>query len=202
MHFTRDPIIETIITPREGHRLVIRHISQTGHEEFVVDMLEVISLGNASFFRSLDKPKPFIVPVAEYEVLEVREQRMVLKAPVAIQKGIKIAGGHKEPVKEIKKEEKEEIAEKEESTLEPRSSRRNRRSRKRGQESEKVEAAEVVEETKETAPVVEKPTLIPPPPLLISETMSRYKGMSAIEELAFEDDLESVSQDTDDAFLS
>ena len=40
MDFTREPVIETIITPRDGFRLVIRKSCQAG-EEFVVDAVEV-----------------------------------------------------------------------------------------------------------------------------------------------------------------
>jgi hypothetical protein len=78
--FTREPIIETIITPREGHRLVIRSSKSMGQEEHFVEAVEVVSFGNAFFFRSTERPKPFLVPVADYEILEVREQRLVLKA--------------------------------------------------------------------------------------------------------------------------
>lgn len=82
MDFTREPIIETVITPREGHRLVVRSSKSAGQEEHFVDALEVVSFGNALFFRCIERPKPFIVPVADYEVLEVREPRIVLKTPV------------------------------------------------------------------------------------------------------------------------
>lgn len=81
MDFTREPIIETVITPREGYRLVVRSSKGAGSEEHFVDALEVVSFGSGIFFRSLERPKPFIVPVADYEVLEVREPRMVLKTP-------------------------------------------------------------------------------------------------------------------------
>lgn len=81
MDFTREPIIETVITPREGYRLVVRSSKGAGSEEHFVDALEVVSFGSGVFFRSMERPKPFIVPVADYEVLEVREPRMVLKTP-------------------------------------------------------------------------------------------------------------------------
>lgn len=80
MDFTREPIIETVITPREGYRLVVRSSKSAGQEEHFVDALEIVSFGQALFFRSLERPKPFVVPVSDYEVLEVREPRMVLKA--------------------------------------------------------------------------------------------------------------------------
>jgi hypothetical protein len=91
--FTREPIIETIITPREGYRLVVRSSKNMGQEEHFVDAIEVVSFGSAFFFRSLERPKPFVVPVADYEVLEVREPRMVLKTTPVSGGSVKIGGG-------------------------------------------------------------------------------------------------------------
>lgn len=81
MDFTREPIVETVVTPREGHRLVVRSSKNVGQEEYFVEAVEIVSFGKAQFFRSQERPKPFLVPVTDYEVLEVREQRVVLKAP-------------------------------------------------------------------------------------------------------------------------
>lgn len=92
MDFTREPIIETIITPKEGCKLVIRSSKSTGQEEYFVDAVEIIAFGHALFFRSLERPKAFLVPVSDYEVLEVREARMVLKN-VGLDRSIKIGGG-------------------------------------------------------------------------------------------------------------
>lgn len=92
MDFTREPIIQTIITPKEGCKLVIRSSKNAGQEEYFVDAVEVVSFGHASFFRSLERPKPFLVPISDYEIVEVREARMVLKN-VGIDRSIKIGGG-------------------------------------------------------------------------------------------------------------
>ena len=98
MDFTREPIIETVITPREGCKLVIRSSKSTGQEEYFVDAVEVVSFGNSFFFRSLERPKAFLVPVSDYEILEVRETRMVLKN-VGLDRAIKIAGGREGPMR-------------------------------------------------------------------------------------------------------
>ncbi|KAF3361538.1 hypothetical protein PHSC3_001914 [Chlamydiales bacterium STE3] len=106
MDFTREPIIETVITPKEGCKLVIRSSKTVGQEEYFVDAVEVVSFGSAIFFRSLERPKSFIVPVSDYEVLEVREARIVLKN-VGLDRSIKIGGGRdsiSKPVKEIAEE--------------------------------------------------------------------------------------------------
>lgn len=92
MDFTREPIIETIITPKEGCKLVVRSSKNAGQEEYFVDAVEVVAFGQAFFFRSLERPKPFLVPIVDYEILEVREARMVLKN-VGIDRSIKIGGG-------------------------------------------------------------------------------------------------------------
>jgi hypothetical protein len=92
VNFTREPIIETIITPRDGCRLVIRSSRHESQEEFTVDAVEVVSFGHALFFRSLEKPRPFLVPVGDYEVVEVKESRVVLKN-AQFERTIKIGGG-------------------------------------------------------------------------------------------------------------
>ena len=80
MDFTREPIVETVITPRDGYKLVVRSSKNHGHEEFMVDALEVVSFGSTCFFRSLERPKVFIVPASDYEIFELRESRLPLKA--------------------------------------------------------------------------------------------------------------------------
>lgn len=110
MDFTREPIIETIITPKEGYKLVIRSSKSAGQEEYFVDAVEIVAFGNALFFRSLERPKPFLVPVSDYEVLEVREARMVLKN-VGLDRSIKIGGGKEANLKASKEEEKIESTE-------------------------------------------------------------------------------------------
>ncbi|MBX9744672.1 MAG: hypothetical protein K2X08_05615, partial [Chlamydiales bacterium] len=79
MNFTREPIIETVITPRDGCKLVIRSSKGNGQEDYFVDAVEVVSFGHSFFFRSLERPKSFLVPMSDYEVLELKETRMVLK---------------------------------------------------------------------------------------------------------------------------
>lgn len=97
--FTREPIIETVITPKEGYRLVVRSSKSIGQEEFFVEAVEVVSFGSALFFRSTEKPKAFLVPTSDYEVLEVREARMALKH-IGISRSIKIGGGKEPPSKQ------------------------------------------------------------------------------------------------------
>jgi len=90
--FTREPIIETVITPKDGCTLVVRSSKNSGQEEYFVDAVEVVTFGNYSFFRSRERPKTFLVPVSDYELLEVRETRLVLKN-VGFDRSIKIGGG-------------------------------------------------------------------------------------------------------------
>ena len=92
MNFTREPIIETVITPWEGCKLVVRSSKGNGQEDYYVDAVEVVSFGHSFFFRSLERPKSFLVPVSDYEILELRETRMVLKS-VSSERSIKIGGG-------------------------------------------------------------------------------------------------------------
>lgn len=108
MDFTREPIIETVITPKEGCKLVVRSSKGTGQEEYFVDAVEVVSFGNSFFFRSLERPKSFLVPATDYEILEVREARMVLKN-VGLERSIKIGGGREASSKAAKETVHEKI---------------------------------------------------------------------------------------------
>ncbi|EPP36522.1 hypothetical protein BOKEGFJH_00891 [Chlamydia avium] len=98
MYFTRDPVIETVITSREGYKLSVRNTKHLSQDPFIVEAVEVISLGNTCFFRNCDHSKPFIVPAADYEVMEIRDTKINLKA-VGLDRGIKIAGGREALIK-------------------------------------------------------------------------------------------------------
>lgn len=208
MIFTREPIIETILSPRDGCKLCIRNSKIPGAEELFVDAVEVVSFGHAFFFRSQERPKPFLVPVSDYEVFEVKETRVVLKN-ITHERNIKISGGREaftKPPKEISQPQSQpqiEIEEKEgEEDREPmveivsdakadkkRDRRRNRRKRMAEERREAIEKPleeEVVgEEGEKTAPTEVKVSsamfanLLPPPPVLISETLGRLREKEA-----------------------
>ena len=91
MNFTREPITETIITPKEGCKLIIRN-TKGGSSEYNVDAVEVVNFGTALFFRSLERPKSFLLPVSDFEVVETKETRVAIKA-AQIEKSVKISGG-------------------------------------------------------------------------------------------------------------
>ena len=135
MNFTREPLVETVITPKEGYKLVVRSSKGGEQDDFFVDAVEVISFGNACFFRSLEKPKCFLVPVSDYEILEVRESRMVLKTS-GTERGIKIGGGRETSLKLPKEEtpiqEIEATAIVEQRAEKRRERRRSRKRRKGG----------------------------------------------------------------------
>lgn len=185
MNFTREPIIETIISPKEGYKIVVRNSKAEGKEEYIVEAVEVVSFGSSFFFRSVDKAKAFLVPVSDYEIIETKEARMVLKnAP--IDRSIKI-GSKKEPKREEAPVEEEEVAiagpaPQEGDTMRG-DKRRDRRKSKRRREAAAREKGEerpqAAAPQKSDEPIMSSSmmgTLIPPPPNLISETMSRYKA--------------------------
>ncbi len=181
VNFTREPLIETVITSKDGYKLALRNSKGGGQEEFFVDAIEVISFGNTSFYRSMEKPKSFLVPVSDYEILEARETRMVLKS-ASVDRGIKIGGGRETAMKASREEKDGETASKseaDETTKEPKVDKRRerRRTRKRRTKDDTELEQETADEASSAEPVKqsEKPTLIPPPSTLISETISRYK---------------------------
>lgn len=83
MDFTREPIIETIIAPRDGCSLIIRNTKGGNYEDYIVDSVEVVCFGKSYFFRSSERSKSFLLPVSDYEVLETRDTMPSLKIPGA-----------------------------------------------------------------------------------------------------------------------
>lgn len=188
MHYTREPIIETIITPREGYKLAVRSSRPGGQEEYLVEALEVVSFNTALFFRSVERPKCFLLPVTDYEVVEVRETRMVLKHASPEEKSVRATPSKPAPA----------VLETEEEKGEKRNRRRRGRRRSGGElpgeEGEPANAEESAFEREEELPSSEPPkpkqargedwvvpSLLPPPPQLISETIDRYKSAMSVE---------------------
>jgi hypothetical protein len=197
VNFTREPIIETVITPREGCKLVVRSSKGINQEDYFVDAVEVVSFGQSIFFRSQERPKSFLVPVSDYEILELKETRMVLKN-VSSERSIKIGGGRENPVRSQPREpaEAENISETENAPpvqdRDKKQGDRRRSRRRRGGSMEMRHDAPLSEErpqqaTSPTTEGVEKSAvepavapsfiskLFPPPPTLIKETLHRYK---------------------------
>lgn len=173
MNFTREPIILSVITPKEGCKLVLRNSQIERQEDYFVDAIEVISFEGAIFYRSLERPKSFILPVDCYEVLEVKETRMVLKSSVE-EKSIKIAGGPK-PLEEKKSE----------KLRDKKRSKRRKPSSFPEQEVEAVKKEEGGSAAIDEAPQVSSSVLkkiFPPPNTLIKEKLARYKNEEFFEE--------------------
>lgn len=224
MNFTREPIIETVITPREGCKLVVRSSKGNGQEDYFVDAVEVVSFGHSFFFRSQERPKSFLVPVSDYEVLELKETRMVLKN-VATERSIKIGGGREaspppprreEPVDETLSESRPAPDQQQQRSSGKRDKRRRgRRGRDRHdypqdrppQEAHPAERPpaedqkpfeESVTKGDEMEGEPKAPSFIsklfPPPPTLIKESLSRYKPSEPSEEDAYSSEKPSFDE--------
>ncbi|MCH9621272.1 MAG: hypothetical protein S4CHLAM20_06900 [Chlamydiia bacterium] len=91
MNFTREPILETIISAKEGYKLSIKSTKSEGSAEYLVEAVEVVCFGTTYFYRSAEPAHTFFVPAQDFEIVQVRQTRLVLKTPT--EKNIKIAGG-------------------------------------------------------------------------------------------------------------
>ena len=194
MNFTREPIIETIITPKEGYKLVVRNSKGSGGEEYIVDAIEVVSFGHSFFFRSLERPKSFLVPVSDYEIVEAKETRVVLKN-ASFERSIKIGGGREAgkaakekviPVIPIVEPEIQEPAAIEQRLEKKRERRRHRRRRSPGaEETEHSKPAEekategggADDETRVSSSMISR--LIPPPSRLISDKFAQERAQAS-----------------------
>lgn len=195
MNFTRDPIIESIITPKEGCKLVVRNSKGAGQEEYFVDSIEIVSFTNSLFYRSLERPKSFILPVTDYEVIEVRDTRVVLKHVGSLAKmtpkdgdkkneasgkgSLESSSSNEQKVdkkrrRSRRRKEKEDSKDSDSSLPE-----KSKRSKTKPEHSKGKKSSKKVEkETAKQEPIEELQVpkrMLPPPSTLISETISRYK---------------------------
>jgi len=168
VNFTREPLILSVITPKEGSKLVIRKSSGADHEDFFVDSVEIVSFEGAIFFRSLERPKSFVLPASDYEVLEVKETKMVLKN-VSLEKSIKI-GGNKDNNNQDKKNKKIHQKKKQQQQQQSQNLPQKESVKKESVKKESVKD-EINEEV--SSSVLRK--LFPPPNVLIKERLTRYK---------------------------
>ncbi len=188
MHFTREPIVETVITPKEGFKLIIRNSRGSDSEEYSVNAIEVVSFGHSYFFRNKEKPKAFLLPLSEYEVIETRETRTVLKKPQT-EKSIKI-GAQSKLTDRAEETSAEDQPPADAETGKKKERKRTRKRKGKEKEPKKTEAASDNSEEKAEAkpeegaqqensdsppPSQPRRTLLPPPTSLISEQISRYK---------------------------
>jgi hypothetical protein len=187
-----------VITARDGYKLTIRSIQEgAGKEEYSVEAVEVVAFGETRFFRSLEKPQPFLLPIHSYLVLEVRETRVVLKS-VSIEKSIKIGGGRDGAVRNLKEAqvEKEPVSHTASEVAPPleelsadsrRKDRRRHRRRRTNEERNEMKewsdqkqqrsssiAGEAAVSTAEPAATIPQfGAMIPPPTTLIAESFAR-----------------------------
>ncbi|PCI78407.1 hypothetical protein COB21_00815 [Candidatus Aerophobetes bacterium] len=207
MDFTREPIIETIITPKDGYQLLIKN-SKAGGSEHVVDAVEVISFGTTYFLRSLEKPAAFLLPFGEYEIVEKKVTRVALKKP-QIQKSIKIeTKDRKIPHEDLESDFEMEKAQRDDTKSGDKSKavKRKRVASRRVDSKESRKEESSVESVTTGKPVV-APSLLPPPTTLISEQILRYKDYLQKEEsaptpLEEETKVETLSEDVEKILLS
>lgn len=223
MYFTRDPVIETIITAKDGHKLILRNTKIASQEPFVVDSVEVVSLSGGCFFRSSERSQPFFIPISDYDVVEVRDAKTILKLP-GVEKGIKIAGGrgsNLKSMKEIKHSNNDSIEEKasvdtvgQESEVkkeEKEGWKKSKRKRNMGNKeslssnfSKEVSFSEpqitCIEDTSHVQVgigdldnKVKRFALLPPPPMLISEVMSKFSETSLDKQQSETTTIEDIS---------
>lgn len=202
MNFTREPILETIIAAKDGYKLRLKSTKHEGAQEYVVDAIEVVSFGTTFFYRSLETMHTFFVPAQDFEIVQVRQARLLLKTPS--EKAVKIAGGA-----ESSKKPSEKTPEKKKKRVKAKSTKEDKKeevkpSEKKSEQVEGAKAEEKVDAKKEkvekrvrtksakktvkkkveTEPVdkeVVQPSmfshLLRPPEALISDNIHQYKDM-------------------------
>jgi len=161
VNYTREPIIETVITPKEGCKLVIRNSKGVGQEEYFVEAIEIVNFGNAIFFRSTERPKSFLVPVSDYEVIELKETKMILKS-TGMDKSIKIGSQEEDYAKTQRRKKMMKKSKIQPPPIKP------------PQTSREEMGSDVDDETQVSSSILRQ--LFPPPPNLIKEKLNHFKS--------------------------
>ena len=120
MEYTREPIIQSVIAAREGHKLNVSN--QVGSQLYVVDSLQVVLFGDTPFYRNIEGVQEFMCPAAHYSIEEIKESKIALK--MSKERKIKISSKESEenkpqrPRKNTKvKPQKNQMSEKEPESI-------------------------------------------------------------------------------------
>jgi hypothetical protein len=198
MNFTREPILETIIAAKEGFKLRLKSTKNDGAVEYLVDAVEVVSFGTTFFYRSGEPAHTFFVPAQDFEIVQVRQARLMLKTPV--DKAVKIAGGAeagKKPSPEKSVDKKKRKAPKEVKSTKQAESKESTEVASEKKDAPAANAAKKAPKgrtTRKTAPRDQKAKdgetagkeimqpsmfshLLRPPEALISDTIGQYQDI-------------------------
>lgn len=189
MLFTRQPTVETIITPKEGYHLQLKNNRADG-QGYQADAIELVVYGNVPFYRSLEGARPFLLPAAQFELEQVREGRQTLKYAQYERKTSREA-----PPREIKKSanvnrerqsprEEKRVEKTESQTAEDENWDRRKQGRKKTGASDASAApvkpqSKIAQMTPEVAPVIDfeafRYDLVPPPETFVADSMESLK---------------------------
>jgi hypothetical protein len=187
VHFTREPIIESILSARDGYKLVLKSSKTNSSAEISAEVVEIVSFAGSVFYRSQDRSKNFLLPAADYEINEVKDARLVLKN-ISLEKSNKLSNPQKEQVvsdseSEAQEDLSHEMSEDQdqaqqtqsapqaqsnsrlERRRERRRNRRRRHSEERSQEDKKDLSAELSQEQTDIASGEENQESIAPMPV-------------------------------------
>lgn len=210
MNFTREPIIETIISAREGYKIAVKSTKFAEFKEFLVDAIEIVSFNGTLFYRSQEKPKPFLAPVSDFEVSEIKETRFVLKN-ASLDKSVKITSSKEHLHRSLKEaseiaSNEEDAPEFEEELVEISSvsndavdtrKKRQRRRKDRIKQAKMMQMEEITESVTEAESdkggdttdeaIVSSPSsasfrLIAPPPVLIVDSFANRQSAQVYQE--------------------
>lgn len=221
MNFTREPILETIIAAKEGFKLRLKSTKHAEAQEYLVDAVEVVSFGTTFFYRSGEPAHTFFVPSQDFEIVQVRQARLMLKTPT--DKAVKIAGGaeaSKKPGSEKpkkkqrsskekdvvadkpKNEEKTETVAKEEVKTAEQTDKKpakGRNTKKAGERKTTTRAKKRVSETEAIDQPVQASMfshLLRPPEALISDNIKKYQDMMEAKPEEKKDKMVNVTEST------
>lgn len=95
MHFTREPIVESVLSARDGYKLVLKNSKLASTTDISAEVIEIVSFTGTLFYRSQDRSKNFLLPASDFEISEVKDARLVLKN-ISLEKSSKLQNFQRE----------------------------------------------------------------------------------------------------------
>lgn len=161
MHFTREPIIESILSARDGYKLVLKNSKTPSSSEISSEVIEIVSFSGTVFYRSQDRSRNFLLPATDFEIVEVKDSRLVLKN-ISLDKSSKLPNPPREQISDESADEGQEdqsssdqdiqaqqtsVSASQNSRLERRRERRRNRRRRHNEEKNADEKRESASDT-------------------------------------------------------
>lgn len=160
MYYTREPIILSVLSAKEGYNLVLKSTKISNEEPYAVASVSIVNFSGAIFYRSLFD-RDFLLPVSDYIVVE--EKQVKLNVKLATKKNDEIKQPKRASKNKSTKESRQQKPKKQKNIeSESKETEQLTDHEKKSKKDTSLVSAKEVSEKKAT-----KPVILPPPTNLV-----------------------------------